>query len=43
MTKVRRFSWRRECEKAEKKEKVVPAYKFSKGVTKVQTDLVNRK
>lgn len=42
-TKVKRFSWRAMCDKVEKPEQVVPAYKFSKGKTKVQTSLVNRK
>jgi hypothetical protein len=40
---VKRFSLRATVDKLEKPERVVPAYKFSKGVVKVQTDLVNRK
>lgn len=41
--KVKRFSWRYLCDKAEKPVKVSPAYKFSKGNTKYQQSTVNRK
>ena len=40
---VKRFSMRQMVKKVEPEQKVVPAYKFSKGNTKVQTDLVNAK